>query len=430
MKLFFKHITPPKDLVSPMIDKAAEGNPFSVPDNYFDDFQKEMHERVKNVPQTPKYNIYRWVAYSSVAVLFVLVGIYFINQMGASKVDSPVYDHKIVFNDSAQDVYLESNETEKTIYIHLNKNMSKDEIENLLIVFGNDVEAHELAKTQYLALNDEELIPIVDAEEDDSEEVLDTETNINSYSYIKARDLNSNESYAEVFEMVSTEGSILSWPENICVERPILLNAFVGDNYNYEWSTGSLTESIRVNETGIFSVTATNKENSNEKVHQSILVRYIPVPVLNNEYYFNACVGETVNINVKQGVDAYRYNWPELNTNKAVANITEPGKYKVEIRGCRTYLDSFVVIYKHCDLSIPAIISPNDDGLNDVFLVDNLDHYKGTAIEIYNSRQKLVYQSDDYQNDWTAENLPDGAYFYLLKFVDGISQEGIVNVRR
>ncbi|PLW94059.1 MAG: hypothetical protein C0592_04200 [Marinilabiliales bacterium] len=426
MKLFGKHIISPDDPVSPLIDKAAGENPFSVPENYFENFQKDIIGKVKHIPQSPKFNIYRWVAFTFVAALITFVSLYIINEYTQSDSENLVYKHELVFNDSNQEVYLETDDVQKTIFIHVNPNMSKEELERLLILFGNNELARENAKTQYTALNCDKIVPDNNGDEDIEEDI---ETDNNTYSHFRALSYNTG-TYAEVFEMVSAEGSLLSWPEDICVERPIMLNAYLGEDFDYKWSTGDETESIRVKETGIFSVTVTAQDNPKEMVSKSILVRYIPVPVLNNEYYFNACVGETVQIDVKQGIDAYKYNWQGVNSTKPMASINQPGKYKVEIQGCRTYLDSFIVIYQHCDLSIPAIISPNNDGFNDAFVVDNLVNYPGTSIEIYNSQKELVFQSEDYQNDWNADGLPDGPYYYLLKFADGISQEGIVNVRR
>lgn len=61
---------------------------------------------------------------------------------------------------------------------------------------------------------------------------------------------------------------------------------------------------------------------------------------------------------------------------------------------------------------IPNVITPNGDGFNDKFIIEELwDSHK---ISIYNRWGHLVYESNDYQNEWDAEGLKDGSYYYQL----------------
>jgi gliding motility-associated-like protein len=82
--------------------------------------------------------------------------------------------------------------------------------------------------------------------------------------------------------------------------------------------------------------------------------------------------------------------------------------------------------------------SPNGDGINDVFVIDNIDDticYPENIVEIYNRWGVLVYETKNYNNvtnvfDGSSKgratisessNLPSGIYFYLLNysFVNG-----------
>ncbi|WCO01779.1 DUF7933 domain-containing protein [Psychroserpens ponticola] len=81
-------------------------------------------------------------------------------------------------------------------------------------------------------------------------------------------------------------------------------------------------------------------------------------------------------------------------------------------------------------LNIPRGISPNNDGLNDVFVIPCLELYPKNAIKIYNRYGILIYQAKTYKNDWNGranrgfpENsgrLPVGTYFYILEISEGI----------
>ena len=65
---------------------------------------------------------------------------------------------------------------------------------------------------------------------------------------------------------------------------------------------------------------------------------------------------------------------------------------------------------------IPNVITPNDDGINDFFLIKDILAEPYT-VTIYNRWGKQVYQSVDYQSDFDGGELSDGLYFYELKNV-------------
>ena len=68
----------------------------------------------------------------------------------------------------------------------------------------------------------------------------------------------------------------------------------------------------------------------------------------------------------------------------------------------------------------PNTITPNGDGINDVWKVD-LTKYPNAAVTIFDRWGEIVYTSTDYTNDWggidqrNGKKLPDGTYFYLMK---------------
>jgi gliding motility-associated-like protein len=63
---------------------------------------------------------------------------------------------------------------------------------------------------------------------------------------------------------------------------------------------------------------------------------------------------------------------------------------------------------------IPNIITPNNDGLNDCFQIRGLPAGPW-QLRVYSRWGRLVYQSEDYQQDWSATGLSDGYYLYYLR---------------
>ncbi|SKB84066.1 gliding motility-associated C-terminal domain-containing protein [Daejeonella lutea] len=74
-------------------------------------------------------------------------------------------------------------------------------------------------------------------------------------------------------------------------------------------------------------------------------------------------------------------------------------------------------------LRIPAGISPNNDGLNEKFIIENLKPTDKVKLDIYNRWQTLVFRDGNYKNTFDGignqkglvnNELPDGTYYYIL----------------
>lgn len=69
------------------------------------------------------------------------------------------------------------------------------------------------------------------------------------------------------------------------------------------------------------------------------------------------------------------------------------------------------------ELTIPNIFTPNGDGFNDQFVIENIEYCSESRLTIRNSRGNVVYDKLNYQNDWTADDLPDGIYYYTFTYI-------------
>ncbi|MHA8071868.1 invasin domain 3-containing protein [Aquirufa ecclesiirivi] len=79
-----------------------------------------------------------------------------------------------------------------------------------------------------------------------------------------------------------------------------------------------------------------------------------------------------------------------------------------------------------CDTFVPQGISPNNDGFNDKLIIPGVLSFRN-RLSIYNRWGDLVFETDNYKNDWGGESspnnvitidkkLPDGVYFYVVDF--------------
>jgi gliding motility-associated-like protein len=86
-------------------------------------------------------------------------------------------------------------------------------------------------------------------------------------------------------------------------------------------------------------------------------------------------------------------------------------------------------------LEISNICTPNDDGKNDTWRVSDLTQIQGCTVQIFNRWGQLLYETDNYQNDWegkkdNGEELPDATYYYVIKCDDDRLYQGAINLMR
>ncbi len=103
----------------------------------------------------------------------------------------------------------------------------------------------------------------------------------------------------------------------------------------------------------------------------------------------------------------------------ANANVSLSGIYSLKIEdGVCELLDiSFNVVVseqKQATIKIYTIITPNNDGKNDIFYIESIELYKNNELTILDSWGTIVYQVSNYNNTWSADNLAPGKYYYLL----------------
>lgn len=83
-----------------------------------------------------------------------------------------------------------------------------------------------------------------------------------------------------------------------------------------------------------------------------------------------------------------------------------------------------------CDF-IPNIITPNDDGFNDEFIIPCLPNFPENTVQIFNIWGDKVFEAEGYENDWKADLLPTGTYYYVVRFSpDSEEVIGFLHIQR
>lgn len=104
--------------------------------------------------------------------------------------------------------------------------------------------------------------------------------------------------------------------------------------------------------------------------------------------------------------------------------------YKICAVYCNDLCDEARVLITFSDdiaCKAPNIFTPNDDGINDKFVIPCLEtgRFPANKVSIFNEWGSEVYYSSPYKNNWDGTfgggDLPAGTYFYILDTGDGRS---------
>jgi gliding motility-associated-like protein len=88
------------------------------------------------------------------------------------------------------------------------------------------------------------------------------------------------------------------------------------------------------------------------------------------------------------------------------------------------------------EISPPNVFSPNGDGINDRWIIQDIDAYKDIEVKIFNRYGVLLLDRKGYDsaNAWdgthNGRNLPVGAYFYVIRTSDDKILKGTVSIIR
>ena len=209
----------------------------------------------------------------------------------------------------------------------------------------------------------------------------------------------------------------------ICTGQKIELDA-TSEHAAYLWHDGSTKQNYTVTKTGIYSVIVKNACGS---FKDQISVHVDAPLVFNFGTDTTICKDEVIHFDASTGGASYL--WHDGSTHPTYT-IRDPGYYGVTIKNSCGILSKNITLHICCaGAEIPNLITPNGDGKNETFYIDcygNGDY----ELNIYNQWGSLVYKDKRYLNNWAANDVSDGIYYFVLKFQDKRILNGWVHVLR
>ncbi|NNE29716.1 MAG: T9SS type B sorting domain-containing protein, partial [Saprospiraceae bacterium] len=190
--------------------------------------------------------------------------------------------------------------------------------------------------------------------------------------------------------------------------------------YDYVWSNGGTAQKICALSAGTYSVTVTDA-NGLIVINEFALLDPPPITVVIENLGDNSLLA-----NVAGGTTPYNYNWNTSggDTSSQVDNLA-PGTYAVlvtDANDCTGTANFDLFPEGDCD-DTRNIITPNNDGDNDEFIIVCAYQFFDSELEIYNRWGQLVHETTGYDNTWNGIDLdgnplPEGGYFYVFRYTD------------
>lgn len=212
---------------------------------------------------------------------------------------------------------------------------------------------------------------------------------------------------------------------------------------DYQWSNGLTTPTISAG-TGSYTVTVTNAEGcSGTSDVFNVIVGSDPQAAYSTDPVSPQGIGTTVDFtDLSQGNGSPIVDW-EWNLGLAGATSTSPsptytydtpGEYPITLTvttadGCESTISGTFVILPE-DIIIPNVFTPNGDGNNEFFEIQNGQYFENT-LSVFNRWGQEVFETKNYRNGWRATDLPDGTYYYVFTTIkDGKEYTGHVTILR
>ena len=248
---------------------------------------------------------------------------------------------------------------------------------------------------------------------------------------------------SDTIHVAMVDKPVIDLGPDSCSTVPLTLDAG-NPGMIYTWSGDGAggTQTIYVTASGTYIVEVVSLPGSSVCVDRdTVNIRVIPNPIVSLGPDTTICRHETIGFDVyNSGSPDYQYLWQPGGLNSHNFTVSgfdffstqNPLPIIASVTGCKTFSDTLILTIIPCDLHVPNVITPNGDGMNDYFVVTNIEYYPGSTLMIFNRWGKKIYESDSYQNDWKGENHPDGVYYYILNVKDntpdGINYHGTITI--
>ncbi|MBB6239669.1 gliding motility-associated-like protein [Pedobacter sp. AK013] len=220
-----------------------------------------------------------------------------------------------------------------------------------------------------------------------------------------------------------------------------------GDNENNLSAKPTVTANANSNSlAGSYTLTPAGAVANNYSfnyVNGSLTINALPDIEISSSKGNSVSKGETLSLTATGG---NTYSWANANgiisgQNTAVLNIrpSQTTTYIVTARntsGC-SQSSSFTINIRDDFQAVKAnnILTPNGDGVNDLWTVANIDAYPNNLVRVFDRAGRILFTQKGYNNTWdgtvNGQALAEGTYYYIIDFgPEKLKQKGFITIIR
>jgi gliding motility-associated-like protein len=207
--------------------------------------------------------------------------------------------------------------------------------------------------------------------------------------------------------------------------------------YTYNWTNGEITQDISNLAAGTYQVTVSDTKSCNDSLALTIIE---PEPITSNITSTPiTCVDQTDGtafVEASGGVGAYTFSWTNGTTDALNENLAN-AMYSVLITdavGCTATDSVWIPINPVACIDPVNCFTPNNDQINDTWVIDNMELYPDLSLSIFNKWGNIVFEQRGNYTPWdgsyNARDLPAGTYYYIinLNYLDRAPVTGTINI--
>lgn len=170
---------------------------------------------------------------------------------------------------------------------------------------------------------------------------------------------------------------------------------------------------------GLYWLELRNSANCTARDSVQLIVAQPPVASIDPEFFI--CGNETIYIFGTGYAPGDQTTWSSGETTDTIA-VNTSGTYTLIVsNSCAsdTVSTNVIQIPAVNASTLPNIITPNGDAVNDMYFLENtFDYTTNFNVKIMNRWGAMVFQSNDPQIKWSPKNISDGVYFIAIVYND------------
>lgn len=196
--------------------------------------------------------------------------------------------------------------------------------------------------------------------------------------------------------------------------------------YLISWSNGASGPAASNLAAGTYTITIADSKNCNT-MNKVVIVSPAAIQVtvtVKNISCAEQQDGE-LHTDVTRGTAPYSYLWSTGASTPSVTGLAE-GLYTVTVKdqkGCTHTTDATIASGNGDCLFIPDAFSPNNDGINDTWVLRNIRLFPNNTMQVFNQWGQQLYNAGPYLEPWDGRHngnlLPPATYYYIFSRGDG-----------